>query len=92
MKPHFQKTALEHYEKLREEGLTSGWNHCRGWGVFVRSGMLAWSTARELFEKNEIVPSTPIKITPIPEHLSQPLIQVLTGIVVSIQQEVYDDV
>ena len=81
MKTLLPKTALDHYEKLREEGSVSGWNRCRGWGVFARNGMLAWSTSQELFANNGTIPSVPAKILPISGHLNQPLIQVLAGIV-----------
>lgn len=85
-------STLEHYENLRQEGLSMGCYHAKGWGTFARCGLLAWSLAWE--SPRVTPPATTLQsgtIVAISEYTNQPLIHVMTSMVLDLQQEVSYD-
>lgn len=80
--------VVERYESLRQCVLQAGRGGDQGWTLLMRCGLLAWARAcQELAPKQQAAPLNP-PVAAIPDHLSAPLVQVLAGMVLHVQQEV----
>ena len=80
-------STLEYYENLRQEGLTIGWYHAKGWGKFARYGLLAWGLAWEPPSVKPPATTLPIGTTAaISEYTNQPLIHVMTSMVLDLHK------
>jgi hypothetical protein len=80
--------VVERYESLRECVLQAGRGGDQGWALLMRYGLLAWARAcQQLAPKQPIAPVNP-PVAVIPDHLSTPLVQVLAGMILHVQQEV----
>jgi hypothetical protein len=79
---------VKRYESLRECVLQAGRGGDQGWTLLMRCGLLAWArAAQELAPKQRVAPLNP-PVTVTPDHLSAPLVQVLAGMILHVQQEV----
>lgn len=79
---------VERYESLRAGVRQTGRGSDQGWALLIRCGLLAWARAAQPLAPKE--PGGPLNppVTVIPDHLSAPLVQVLAGMILHIQQEV----
>ena len=79
---------VERYESLRECVRQAGRGGDQGWTLLMRCGLLTWAWAcQELAPKQPVAPLNP-PVAVIPDHLSAPLVQVLAGMILHVQQEV----
>jgi len=79
---------VERYESLREGIFQAGRGGDQGWALLMRCGLLAWARAcQEHTPKQRLAPLNPA-VAVIPDHLSAPLVQVLAGMILQVQQEV----
>ncbi|MBF0421728.1 MAG: hypothetical protein HQL73_01915 [Magnetococcales bacterium] len=79
--------VTERYEFLRRESLSSGWPTVRGWAMFVRRGLLAWSLVWKDPPQSQ-PPSPPSPMTVVcPKHLDQALIRIMAGMVMNARRE-----
>ncbi len=77
--------AVAEYETLRSEALSTRARRARGWAVFMRHGMLAWS---ELLTERPPLPA-PMAPETDPSPAAHPaLVQVLAGMVLILSPEV----
>ncbi len=80
--------VTERYESLRTGVLQADRGDEQGWVLLMQCGLLAWARAcREHSPKAPIEPLSP-SVAVIPDQLSAPLIQVLAGMVLHLQQEI----
>ena len=80
--------VVERYESLRAGVLKTSQGRDQDWALLMRCGLLAWARAAQpLAPKEPVAPLIP-PVTVVPDNLSAPLVQLLAGMVLHLQQEI----